>query len=313
MADETDVSNTLVSLITAALYPNGTSLPSIASRGTLGPNIITLPSPVQCKIFRGFPTTQQQTDAIRGGYVNVSVFARNGVERNVSRYIITPVPLSPPVHTITAIVVGNTITIGGTVSIPQAVLVLVGQFWVTSYGVQANDTLTSIAAGLAALINAQYPGTTSTGPVITLPLNLAGRIIARIAGQGQTITETKRQERAFQITVWAPPCGFSNADADAWRTAVVNVVDPAVSSLIRFNLPDTSVAHIYYEMSMNLEAAQAEGLYRRDMMYWVEYPTTLIGVAPEKGVMQTQIQAGVTIDGTAQPVPAPAVVININS
>jgi hypothetical protein len=298
MADETDVESTLVGILAAALYPNGTAQACAAG--------------VKTFIFRGWPTPQQQEAAKTGGFVNVSVASRNGVERNVSRYPILAQTLVPAAHTLTAAVLNNTITIGGTVSTPQNVLVLVGQQFQTSYAVQAGDTLSSIAAAVAAMINAAFPGTSASGTKITVP---TGRqLIARIAGQGKIITETKRQEKSFQVTVWAPPCTDKTKDADAWRNAVVNVIDPALSALIRIVLSDNTFGHIYYERSISLDAAQAEGLYRRDLFYWVEYPTTITANAYEIGSMQSQITPAATPDGTLATFPTGGVnTVNANT
>lgn len=118
MADEVDVENTLVSLISAALYPNGTAAACAAG--------------VPCKVFRGWRTQQAQTAAIAGNFVNISVATRNGVERNTSNHRYGAYWQVNPVHTLTATVSDNTITIGGTVSIPQNVVVLIGKNFVTS-------------------------------------------------------------------------------------------------------------------------------------------------------------------------------------
>jgi hypothetical protein len=286
MADEVDVENTLVSVIVAALYPNGTGAACAAG--------------VPCNVFRGWPTQQAQTAAIAGNYVNISVATRNGVERNTSNHRYGAYWQVNPTHTLTATVSNNKITIGGTVSVPQNVVVLVGRQFRTSYAVQANDTLASIAAGVAALINDSFSGTTSSGAVVTV--NSGFPLTARIAGQGTVITETKRQEKSFQVSIWAPPCNVASSDADAWRTAVVNVVDPTLSSWPRIQLPDQQYGNIHYERSISMDTAQAEGLYRRDLFYWVEYATTLQTTAYEIGSMQTQIQGASTSTG-ALPLP----------
>jgi hypothetical protein len=282
MADEVDVETVLVNLIGAALYPNGTTGACAAG--------------VPCRVFRGWPTQQAQTAAITGNFVNISVATRNGVERNTSNHRYGAYWQVNPVHTLTVSVVNNTITIGGTVSVPQNVVVLIGKQFVTSYAVQANDTLASIAAGLAELISASFPGTTSSGSVVAVPTGAA--ITARVTSTGTVITETKRQEKSFQISIWAPPCNVASSDADAWRTAVVNVVDPTLSSSPRILLPDQQYGNIHYERSIMMDTAQAEGLYRRDLFYWVEYATTLQTTAYEIGSMRTQIQGASTSTGT---------------
>jgi hypothetical protein len=291
MADEVDVKNALVSVIAAALYPNGTGAACAAG--------------VPCNVFRGWPTQQAQTAAIAGNYVNISVATRNGVERNTSNHRYGAYWQVKPTHTLTASVSNNTITIGGTVSVPQNVVVMIGKSFVTSYAVQANDTLASIASGLATLISATFAGTTSWGTHVTVN-NASPPIIARVTSTGTVITETKRQEKSFQVSIWAPPCNVASSDADAWRTAVINVIDPALSSSPRIQLPDQQYGNIHYERLISMDTAQAEGLYRRYPFYWVEYATTLQTTAYEIGSMQTQIQGASTSTGTLPPPTNPA-------
>jgi hypothetical protein len=298
MADEVDVENALVSLIANAIYPNGTTGASAAG--------------VPVKVFRGWPTPQAQQAAIAGNFVNVSVATRNGVARNTTNRRTDAFYISQcPVHTLTATVSGDTITIGGTVSVPQNVVVLIGKRFVTSYGVQATDTLDTIAAGVAALIAPAFPGTTSSGATVNINL-AAAPFKARIASTGKIFIETKRQEKSFQISIWAPPSNVPGADADSFRTAVVNIVDPALSHHPRISLPDDQLAHIHYERSISMDTAQAEGLYRRDLFYWVEYRTTIQKTPFEIGAMQTQIEGGQAPGGLQglQNLPVPTVDAN---
>lgn len=278
MADEVDVETTLLGIIVGALYPNGTSQPSSAS--------------VAVSVFRGWPTVNQMEAAknATSGLVNVSITTRSGSEKNTSRYPINWQQTSvAPVHTLTVSVNNNVITFGGTVAVPQNVLVLIGQNKVYNYAVQANDTLNTIAAAVATLINADFSGTVSSGAVITVASGAA--VKARIASSGTVIQEVGRQEKVFQISIWAPPCNVASQDADTWRTAVARIIDPALKKLIRIVLPDQTFAHMKYERTIVMDAAEMQGLYRRDLYFWVEYPTTITQTAYEIGVFQDQLTA----------------------
>jgi hypothetical protein len=297
MADEVDVENTLVGIIEAALYPNGINQPCVAN--------------VACSVFRGWPTVQQTNAAKKNSSAMVSVTARNGVERNTSRYPMTWQEATAAIHTLTANVTDNIITLGGTVSVPQNVVALIGQSDVYSYSVKADDTLSSIASNLAALVAQDYPGASSNGPVITI--NGTGKsIVCRIAGVGTISQEVKRQEKSFQISVWSPPAADASKDADYYRTSVSKVIDPTLGALIRVVLPDNTYAHIHYERTINFDTAQTEGLYRRDFFYWVEYATTLQQPAYEIGAFQQQTQVSASPTGTL-PVPDNAPVRITNS
>lgn len=288
MADETDVENTLVGLITGYLYPNGTSQASAATP--------TPPKGIQ--VFRGWPSVQAQEAAkgtllsngtYTGQFVNVSVAARNGVETNTSRYPFTFQTVTPPTHTLTASVTNNVVTLGGTVAVPQNVLVLVGTVGfdndIFNYAVQNTDTLSSITSAVTALIAAKYPGTSSSGSVITI--HTGKSVIARIASSGTVIQEVARQKKSFQITVWAPPAS-AGLDPDAWRTSVAKVIDANLKSLVRIVMPDQVYAHIMFERTITMDAAQMDGLYRRDLYFFVEFATTITQTGYEIGVFQTQ-------------------------
>lgn len=299
MADSTDVETILVSMASAALYPNGTGQASSAGVA------------VQC--FRGWPTPQAQQNALANNFVNLSVVARDGVEHNTTRYPLVWQTVTPPAHTLTVIVNGNVVTIGGTVEVPQNVIVLIGgtlykkQF---VYAVQQNDTLTSIAAAIATLINVAFPGTTSSGPAVTIASPMP--VIARVASQGTIAQEVGRQKKSFQISVWAPPCNVKSSDADLWRTQVAKIVDLALRPVIRIVMPDQFFAHLIYDRTITIDKAQADGLYRRDLFYWVEYATTITQNAYEIGVMQNTLQAGVSPTGDL-PLPSGAPTITTNN
>lgn len=290
MADETDVENTLVGLIAGYLYPNGTSQASAAS---------PVP-PKGIQIFRGWPSTQAQ-EAAKGTllsngtytnqFVNVSVAARNGVERDTTRHTMDYVTVVAPVNTVTVSVNNNVVTFGGTVpsnvtTTPQNVIILVGQDNVFNYAVQATDTLASIAAALSSLIVGKFPGTSATGTVLTIK---SGRtILARIIGLGSVLQEVGRQSKSFQVTVWAPPSAVIGQDPDAWRTAVIKVIEPKLRSLNRIVLPDQTYAQIHYERTITMDLAQNDGLYRRDLFLTIDYASTITSTAYEIGVFQDQ-------------------------
>lgn len=64
MADQADVETALVQIASAALYPQGTTGPSIC--GTL------------CRVYRGWPTPAGLDADLAAGAVNVSVYPVDG-------------------------------------------------------------------------------------------------------------------------------------------------------------------------------------------------------------------------------------------
>lgn len=265
MADLNDVGAALVALAAQAIYPNGTGQASAAG--------------VPVKVFQGWPDPQALDADLVAGTCQVSVFP-TASERNSSRFPKDWQTLSTNTPTLTAVIAGQTVTIGGTVpgaQNPTNVAVLAnGQAF--AYAVQVSDTLNSIATALAALIAVGIPGTTSTGAVITLPA--AARLTAaRVGIAGTQIRELRRQVRAFQISVWA--------DTPAHRDAVAAVVDVMFAKTNFLTLVDGFAARLLYTGSPINDGLQKERLYRRDLMYTVEYATTETNAATQ--VTQEQI------------------------
>jgi len=133
------------------------------------------------------------------------------------------------------------------------------------YAVQTSDTLTSIATALASAIAVGIPGTTNTGAVITLP-NSARIAAARVGINGTLIRELKRQERLFQLSIWT--------DTPDHRDAVAGMLDVALAATQFLTLTDQTQARLIYKGSMIDDSKQKDRLYRRDLLYTVEYATT---------------------------------------
>lgn len=198
---------------------------------------------------------------LAAGTINVSVYPMAN-EQRTTRYPRTYETLTVPTVNLTLTASGTTITVGGTSSSPlNAAAVVNNRGYV--YAVQANDTLDDIATGLAALINADTPAT-SSGPVITIPA--ATKLAARAGGVGTVIRETKRQKRGFQLTFWCP--------TPALRDDVVPPVDQMLADIDYLTLPDGSAGRLLYERTIVSDRVEREGLYRRDLIYSVEYGTT---------------------------------------
>ena len=276
MADLSDVENGLVQLISAVVYPNGVAQPSVLGTG------------VGVIIYPGWPNPQTLDADLAAvgnkavnGRLHVSVYPRPE-EHNTTRYMPDWQQLTAPANTITLAAAGQQITVGGALPVPfaaQNLAVFVNGLPYT-YSVQAGDSPTSIAAALAALINATVSGTSSAGPVISLPAN--ARIGAlRVGGVGTSVKEVRRQERLFQITIWA--------NSEANRTALARPIDAALAGAERFTLADQSSARLIYKSSPVLDTTQKANLYRRDLLYTVEYPTLLTEQDYQITVEQTNV------------------------
>lgn len=270
MADLSDVMSALVTLIDGVMFPNGDGSASI-----IGSCI---------RIFPGWPNPQQLAADLAAGTCEISVYPRPE-ERNTTRYPQQFQEQSRNTALLTLAVVNQTVTVAGT--IPAAgnqhnlVVFVNGVPYV--YAVQPSDTLTTIAAALAALIVVNVVGTTSSVGVIALPSS--ARIgVVRVGVTGTALKEIRRQERLFQIGIWA--------DTPAHRDAIAKALDAALAALPFFALVDGSAARLIYKSSPMSDMFEKTGLYRRDLFYIVEYPTTQSEVETQVTQEQFNVSGG---------------------
>jgi hypothetical protein len=272
LPDLSEVADTLVSKACAAVYPSGTSQPSVCGAAV--------------KLFQGWPVPNDLEASLKAGKVQVSVYplpTERKTNRNISRQWNVIDPGSP---TITTTVSGSTITFAGTVSTPQNVYILVnGKGY--QYSVQANDTLTSIATSLTALIKVNIPAASSSGAAITVPS--AYSLIARTGGIGSAVLELKRQEKEFQITVWAP--------TPTKRNQVAEAIDVALCEFTDIIFADQSHGIMRYCRTFQSDQTEKSGLYRRDLVYSIDYATTKTadGGAPQILAVSTSLTTPQTI------------------
>jgi hypothetical protein len=267
MADQTQVAEALVALLVEAVYPNG---PGAAPADGLHAKLYAgWPDPATLKRdlagsdkaghvshITAFPAPQGKSTTRRGG----------GWEQ-----------ASAPAPTLTATVAGTAITLGGTVSLPQAVaLVVDGQDF--AYAVQAADTLASIASALATLVAVKRPAT-AAGAVLTIPN--AQKIAARIVSTGTSAKEVAREERVFTVSVWAA--------CHSERDTFARLVEPVLADLSRIQLPDDSTATSRYVGSTQVDSEQKQGIYRRDVHIAIEYALILKRTATTVGIVQTHL------------------------
>jgi hypothetical protein len=259
VADLADVETAIKGLLVGAIYPTGTANPSA---------IICQGEPVPVKVGRGWPTVSALGPDLAAGVANVTIYSQPGSERNTTRFPRDWAPLTPAAATITVLIVGSTITLGGTISTPQNVAIVNADVAYV-YAVQPGDTLASIASSLAAQITVNTPAT-SNGPVITLsaPTGLS----ARAGGVGAMIRELRRQERLFQISTW---CATPEQ-----RDAVASFVDETLAGMGLPNgrefitLPDGSKGRLLYVRSVEIDRDALVQSYRRDLIVSVDYATT---------------------------------------
>jgi hypothetical protein len=253
MADQSDVEDALVALAAKALYPNGPGAPS-------------LPGP-DCRIYRGWPNSAALNSDLAAGVINVTIFPHGEPGRNTTRYSQQWLSF-PPQPTFTASVSGSSVTIGGTAGLRQLVGILVNNVSYV-YAALGGDTPEIVAANLATAARTDWIVNLS-GATLTIPG--AGNILARVVADASVMQEVRRQEQRFRITCWCP--------TPATRDASASAVDLLLVSLRFIDLADGSQGRLQYHGTLAFDQSQDALLYRRDLIYDVEYPTTVTALHP---------------------------------
>jgi hypothetical protein len=253
MADIADVENSLVSLASAALYPNGTAASSVPG--------------ADCRIYRGWPNSAALDADLSKGTINVTVFPGGGVERTTTRYSEQWVG-NQPSPSLTTEVADDSVTFVGTPAAGQVAGILVGR-QAYAYRVQNGDTPGLVAANLAALI--------SSNSIVNLSGNtvtVAGAcdLMARVVSNGVAQREVRRQEQSFRISCWCP--------TPTTRDATAAAIDQSLSTMFFIPLADGTSGRLTYIGTNEFDQSQNAKLFRRDLTYLVEYPTILSATEP---------------------------------
>ncbi|QOR55280.1 MAG: hypothetical protein SHS37scaffold220_49 [Phage 67_12] len=279
MADLSDVTAALVTLVAGVVYPSGIGQPSVAATDTV--------------IYEGWPNPQQLDADIGVGKCHVSIYPRPD-ERNTTRYSPTWQQASINTATLTLTVNGQTITLAGTIPLasnPTNLSVFANNLPFV-YAVLPGDTLATAATALAALIAVSIPGTVAAGAVITLPSSGLVEWV-RVGVTGTSVRTVRSQERVIQIAIWA--------DTPAHRNALAKAIDAALAVTTFLALPDGTGGRLTYKSTLPSDALQKTRLYRRDLLYTVDYATTQ--TETETQITQGQINESAAVSGVLPFVP----------
>lgn len=268
MADQSDVETALVALASAALYPNGTEAASVPG--------------VNCRIYRGWPSAAALDADLRAGVVNVTVFPGQG-GRVTTRYQ-QQWAANPTSATLTASVSGLSVSFDGSATVGQLAGLLIDQHSY-AYRTQVGDTPAAVAANLAAQARADQIVLLS-GATLTVPG--AGRLLARVVADQTAQQEVRRQLQTFRVTCWCP--------TPSTRDLAAVAIDQSLATMAFVSLSDGTQGRLIYAGTVVFDQSQDALLYRRDLLYSVEYATTL-------SVMQPAMLLG-QIDVNAATVPA---------
>lgn len=249
MADISDVEQAVANAVTSILYPMGSSQSSIV--GAL------------CRVYRGWPNSATLNTDLTAGAVNVTVITDNDSGRTTTRRLPewSNTPARPGV---TASANAPTITISGSPAVGDVVGALIAGV-VYAYRIEAGDTPGLIASNLSQTIQADRVASVH-GTVIMVPGATA--IEVRVVRDSPSSFESRRQEKDVRIICWCPTPPI--------RDSVAAAIDTAIDRLSFLPLSDSTTARVIYRNTANYDQAQNALLYRRDLVYSIEYSTVTI-------------------------------------
>jgi hypothetical protein len=254
MADQSDVEAALAGVVGAALYPQGTAAPSV-----LG---------VVCRIYRGWPGQAALAADLAAGAVNVTIWPEASGQANTTRWPDVWQQTAVVAPSLAVAVAGDTATFSGSAGPGQVAGLLVDNVAVVHRTV-AGDTPGSVAAVLGSYLRPRRVVQLS-GASLTVPG--AGSLIGRVVADQPGMRQTRRQRQNFRVTCWCPD--------PATRDRAGAAVDAALSASAFIGLADGTSGHLRFVSSALSDRAEDAGLFRRDLVYSVDYATTVASVLP---------------------------------
>lgn len=252
MPDRSDVEQSLAALIASFLYPSGYDSDSVTGDAY--------------RIYRGWPVAGLLESDLAQGVAHVSILPIPGTMRDTTRYPTEWRGQSPPA-TLAGSVAGEVISFSGVGGVGQVAGVRVdGRCY--AYRTRAGDTSALVSAALAAQIRLDRPAV-ATGSDLRL-LNAQDPLV-RVVVDGQGGRELRRQTGGFRATFWCP--------SSALRDSVVSLVDAAMADWTFIDVGGWACRTRTSGESSSDDGSPA-GIWRRDLLYSIEYPTVTNEILP---------------------------------
>ena len=246
MADLSDVEEAICAQILSAAYPVGVE----------GGSATGMP----VKIYRGWPANKTLNADLLAGTQTVTVFSQTNSTRDTSRYGRIWRTIGQTTPNLTISISGNIATVAGGGGSGQSIGLIVDGI-AYAYSLTNTDTPQSAAQALATLI----PSASIEGCVITV---IGAAVLqGRVVGSSTAEMETRRQVQGFMVSVWCPTPGG--------RDSLAAVIDTALANVDWLPLSDGTVGRLLYHGTVETDESEIANLYRRNLNYTVEYPTTL--------------------------------------
>ena len=255
MADQVDVEVALASLVANALYPNGTAAPSVTG--------------AMYRVYRGYPASPVLDADIVTGVTHVSVTPAGGEVKNVTRYPRIWQEVEPVPATLSVTVNGFAAAFTGVCAVGQLTGILVNGA-AFPYAVQLTDSPATVASNLAAQLRSAGLIVNYAGGTVSAPAAMT--FDARVVAGAGALQEIRRQVQDFRISMWCP-------DPEV-RDEVAPIIDLALADLKFLPLADGSYGRMRFAGVSTGDGGADANLYRRDLVYAIEYPATLSQMTP---------------------------------
>ncbi len=253
MADQSDVEAALVGVVASVLQPGGPSTQTIVGSGV--------------RVYRGWPMPAALDADLALSVLNVSVSAMPNSARNTTRWgLYAWAPTVSPGVTVS--VSGNVANFSGTPNAGDLAGLLVDEVPYV-YQVQPGDSAALVSAALADLVR-QDRICWLQGAVVTVPG--AAHLVARTMAMQISTAEWARQEQGFRVSVWSPSPGF--------RDAACSAIGSQLAQTAFLTLADQTGGRLRYRNTASFDEGQGAGVYRRDLVYDIEYATTVVSMLP---------------------------------
>ena len=249
MADLSDVETALVAAIVQAATSGGEgACPALGGYAL--------------RVYRGTPPTAVLTQDRSAGVVDVCVFPVPDATRNTTRWgtqnFITGIT-SGLSHSVS----GQTATFSGIAVAGELAGLLVNDLPFV-YRAAAGDNAALVAAALADQVRVTQVCWLQNASV-TIPG--AVTLVARNAGVASVLQEWARQTQDLRISVWAP--------SPAARDAICGPLSATLAQISFLLLADGSSGRLIYRKTASFDDDQVASIYRRDLIFEVEYATTV--------------------------------------
>jgi hypothetical protein len=285
MADISDVETAMVKMMAGFL--------ALGSHYLAGSAVMSPVAEQRCRVYRGWPVSAALDRDMVDGITSVTVFPVAGATRRTTKYLpqwhdgptVTP--------TLTATVSGASVILDGHPGVGQVIGVRIGPFQdaaAYAYRLGSTETLATVATALAALI----PGASATRNIITIPTNYG--VVARVGADQPVWQETRRQAQNVWVIIWSPNPSARDKVAGTVDAGFADMTDAYGNLTYFMPLPDGSSADLRYFSTHTIDQTQKANLWRRDLRYVAEYPTTMLQMQPTLLFPTTSFDASVTIE-----------------